>query len=701
MATTVTVQNTLTNDANQPIVGAQVLITLVTYAATAPGYTGTSSVVGAQVATTDSTGTWTAALIPNATITPANTYYRVVEAGYWQSTIVVPASGGPYQLDAVLATPPPTPAAPGITGVQIAASGTVAGVRPEVNLIPGAGVTIAAADNPAGNRVDVTVSSSGAVTSVNGQTGVVSLTAANVGAVAMSGNETIAGTKTFSSAPVVPAAAFPESAVANLPADLSARTVYRGAWAATTAYAPNDLATIGGELLVCITAHTSGSSFSLTNWAILTGPLGRFNVRLYGAAGDGITDDTAAIRAARAAAQSWATSSGTNVAWTWYPPGRYLVTGAPVQGGTTKGNGIFTYPVVATTGQSMIVRDEGPVPATKPLHWQQTTAQTGEGATIIVTSAAGYSATYGQASVFGGPTPEQGYGRSASLFSNAIAEIDNLAIVLPNNPQISGVDCTGMAAMRIGALAVKPNIAPATSIASPTLATQVGVQCPDNNNNDNARIDDLTVYGCYFGALSNEHLVARRITAVYCLAAVEHGRGGDTSHGARIDYLSAENCTIGLGGNGNYPCKIDVGLLDWENDGGGWWATWAVVNDPNGVLLGTVHVTTIGTTHLTYTTGSGTYSARGPAAGLNIRVYDDTRQSGAVAAANFPLPASGVATVNPINRDLMVTAAGGSITGIAVDGQNLGITSGPFILPTCRPYTLTYTGTPTLTATAL
>lgn len=47
--------------------------------------------------------------------------------------------------------------------------------------------------------------------------------AANSAVVHNTGNETIAGIKTFSSAPVVPAGAFPESAVANLPADLAAK----------------------------------------------------------------------------------------------------------------------------------------------------------------------------------------------------------------------------------------------------------------------------------------------------------------------------------------------------------------------------------------------------------------------------------------------------------------------------------------------
>lgn len=46
--------------------------------------------------------------------------------------------------------------------------------------------------------------------------------ASDAATVHRTGNETIAGVKTFSSAPVVPAASFPESAVANLVSDLAA-----------------------------------------------------------------------------------------------------------------------------------------------------------------------------------------------------------------------------------------------------------------------------------------------------------------------------------------------------------------------------------------------------------------------------------------------------------------------------------------------
>lgn len=155
------VQNTATDPGGNPLAQTPVRITLITGpASNTPGYTAAGDITGTLSLTTDLTGHWSATLTPNAQITPANSYYQVVE-GQAVSAIVVPASGGPYQLGAILAAPPPTPAAPGITGVQVAAGGAIAGTRPEINLIAGSGVTIGAADNPAAARVDVTLTATG------------------------------------------------------------------------------------------------------------------------------------------------------------------------------------------------------------------------------------------------------------------------------------------------------------------------------------------------------------------------------------------------------------------------------------------------------------------------------------------------------------------------------------------------------------
>lgn len=154
------VQNTVTDPGGEALSRVNVRITLMTGSANVPGYTGTGDITGTFTVATDQTGHWTANLTPNSAITPANTWYQVVE-NQAISNIVVPASGGPYLLGALLVTPPSAGTPLGITGVQVAADGTIAGVRPEINLISGTNVTVTAADNPTSGRVDVTISASG------------------------------------------------------------------------------------------------------------------------------------------------------------------------------------------------------------------------------------------------------------------------------------------------------------------------------------------------------------------------------------------------------------------------------------------------------------------------------------------------------------------------------------------------------------
>lgn len=107
----------------------------------------------------------------------------------------------------------------------------------------------------------------------------VALKATDTAVVHNTGAEAVAGVKTFSSAPVVPTAAFPESAVSGLVTDLATLTTAAAAKVAK------------GSLL--------------------------YNVKDYGALGDGTTDDTAAIHTCRDAA-----GTGGVV---YFPAGTFIV----------------------------------------------------------------------------------------------------------------------------------------------------------------------------------------------------------------------------------------------------------------------------------------------------------------------------------------------------------------------------------------
>ncbi len=419
----------------------------------------------------------------------------------------------------------------------------------------------------------------------------------------------------------------------------------------------------------------------------------QFAVSTYGAKGDNTTDDTAAINAAVTAAYNYGTSTGTYYAEVLFNAGTYLVSSPATQGGTTFGNAQIPLPVLPTTGQKFTLVLRGAVDTAGLWHWQQTTPQIG-GVTIRSTNVGSNDPTFGEASVIGGPTPAQGYGQAAALFSNMLIVVDGVQVVVPNDPHVCGFDFAGVAEMHVVNAAVKANATPAT-VTAPTQSWQFGLRACDNNNNDYCVIDQYTAEGQNYGLVSNEHLVANEIACIYCVAAVEHGRGSDTSHGAVINYLSAESCQVGLGAVlGSYPCKILVRLLDWEGGTGGF-AGFAVINDGPNRLLGDVSVTTVGTaTHLA--AGTGAFAVNGA---TNVRIYDLTRQAGN--AGVTAVPTSAAATLNPYFRDAYVTIIGGTVSAIAVDGQTLGITSGSVVVPTNKTITLTYTVAPSWTWTLL
>jgi hypothetical protein len=197
MSTTV-VTNVVHDSSGSPLAGVAVRITLETntQGLTLPGVGSSASTTQPVTVTTDNTGTWSVALTPNAEILqPVGTYYLVSEGGYL-SQIVVPVGGGPYTLDQLLTGTPPVPAAQYVLSppaIAVADAGTIAGTRPEINLIPGSGMTIAAVDNPGAARVDVTLTSTGGVTFSNtvvSETGYGQSSTAGTGTTASRGDHT-------------------------------------------------------------------------------------------------------------------------------------------------------------------------------------------------------------------------------------------------------------------------------------------------------------------------------------------------------------------------------------------------------------------------------------------------------------------------------------------------------------------------------
>lgn len=102
---------------------------------------------------------------------------------------------------------------------------------------------------------------------------------------------------------------------------------WRGAWTATTSYAVNDVTTYESQLYVCKTAHTSGSSFSGTNWtpAALGAPVS-WAASTYYPPGQLVQMPTGGRAYFPSGGTSGAsfTNGSDGSAWTYLPGGHYV-----------------------------------------------------------------------------------------------------------------------------------------------------------------------------------------------------------------------------------------------------------------------------------------------------------------------------------------------------------------------------------------
>lgn len=377
-------------------------------------------------------------------------------------------------------------------------------------------------------------------------------------------------------------------------------------------------------------------------------------------------------------------------------PGGYYVGGALTQGGTTKGNAVIPLPVFADTGQKFIIVFRSPFDMAPLWHWNQTSKQRA-GAFIITDVVGTNDATYGPASVIGGPTPQQGYGAASNVWSNMLAVVDGVNVVVPNNPAICGFDFGGIAQMNFKNGGCLADATPSTRTAtgSMTSSWQFGLRTPQNNNNAASDVGKYAAEALNYGALINEHCTVNQYLAIYSVAGIEFGDGGGTGHGIHVRHACIEACDVGVGTiTGGYPTKVKIDRLDFENIG------FALVNDGSNLLLGEINASGIGGGNLlTYGTGPG-YNVNGA---LNCIVRDMGRQKGVQTSPG--IPATTVALRNPFFRDAFVHINGGTVSLVQITdsggtAKTVATSTGvPVLLPANASITLTYTVAPSWTWT--
>ncbi len=521
------------------------------------------------------------------------------------------------------------------------------------------------------------------------------------------GNETIAGIKTFSSAPVVPSGAFPESAIANLATDLSARLKYRGAWAASTAYAVNDLITFSGTCYVVTNAFTSGTGFNLTNLNALVNQPGRFNVQAYGAKGDGTTDDTTAINNAVSAAFAAGVANGTYYAEIYFPPAVYLIAGNPTTGGTTYGSAQIPLPIIeandfgspAVAQQKFTLVFKGTIDATALYHWNQSVPQQ-SGAVLRTTYDAGATQpATGAVSVLGGPNPQGGgvsghqYGAGTNRWNNMLVVVDGITIEVPQNGNISGFDFQGVAEANVISASVLARSTGVGAPAKPAPNWSFGLYMPQTNNNDICNIDHYSCEGLVYGLIIQEHAQVNSIQLINCFDGLVVWPSSGFPHRNVIQYASIENCAKCVVFASTTITKIDIMSLDIE------WLTGQVsgitcliIDDTNNAAAGTINVGSNGSDGISlYQALSG---GNGVSGGAHVKIVNVDQGVGAVTAPS--IPSSTTSFQNPFWRDAAVTITGGTVTNITVDGvTQFTATPATVYVPSGRSIRLTYSVAPT------
>lgn len=482
----------------------------------------------------------------------------------------------------------------------------------------------------------------GDVTSVNGHIGVVVLTAADVGA----GNMT-----------------------------------YRGAWVAGTVYAVNDVVTLAGEVLRCAVAHTAGASFALTNWTNLTGRPGVYNVMLYGAKGDNATDDTVAINAAITAAYAGGQADGTYHADVHFPPGTYVLSGATTKGGATQGNAQVPLPVVPTTGRKFVLELTGTGDGSAFAHWEQTVGQRSGAVLRSTLTGQTVDGTWGVPSVVGGPTVSVGSG----VYTNLKLVVNGITVMAPSNPSLIGFSLRYLAQATIVSAAALANAGPAGVPSLTTLPSDsngIGLQMPQNGNNDAAVVVDYACEGFYYGMSFGEHFTALRVALIYCQVGIFIGVASALSsfHGASIVNLNVEASGIAVqcGGTVGGTFPLWVGLMSVET------MTIRDFDDSNNSLTGWVQWSN---------TGNNVPTVNGAA---NLKIIGTNLVSKHGAATAPGVPGSTTPLTNPFFRDAVVVVTGGTVSAVAVDGVAQGFTATGFtvVVPSGKTITLTYTVAP-------
>ncbi|MEZ0089944.1 hypothetical protein [Streptacidiphilus sp. EB129] len=287
------------------------------------------------------------------------------------------------------------------------------------------------------------------------------------------------------------------------------------------------------------------------------------------------TDDTTAIQNAINAAVAYAQGHG-GAATVYFPAALkafYGVAGA--LNTSASGNAQLTIPVVATTGNKLVLTFEGAGDGSAVQHWQQVPPQMSGSTLVSFGVFANPSAqttsinNHGNPSLLGGPSEPGGYGVAPGVFTNVEVVLRNISLRTTHSAwglaytawDFDGCANAALHSVGYGSLGTVGN----ADFGNPSLfgtGLSIGGILPSSGNNDLVVLDNVTCFGGYtYGLFATEHCDMLGVRILYCWAGLcpvglYDGSVGST-HAIR-GFVSVEAChytlyLIGAGSGGVGP----------------------------------------------------------------------------------------------------------------------------------------------------
>lgn len=429
----------------------------------------------------------------------------------------------------------------------------------------------------------------------------------------------------------------------------------------------------------------TASSSTAASWQAPSSNEWQFNVQSapYNAAGDGTTNDTAAIQAAIDDAAAYA-AANSGYAEVIFPPAIYLLSSA---GRTDRsGNAQLALPVRSGTSNKITLALIGTEDAASMPHWNATTPQLNGVVLKSTWNATDLSATSNEGSVIGGPTLPNGYVSGAN-YSNCNIVIKGIQVQVPftsRGSDTSGIDLRGIANAHIEGVAFFPAATPTQLNGTYTTpGWNFGVAMPVPGNNDLSILRNCSIEGATYGIYLGEHTAADRVATIYCYTGILTG-GFFSSvgqfHHNWIGSASVEACVNGVHIVASGKIIIDSMSVEGSMNH---------VVDSTGNATGSISL-------------GGIISTINVSDPCGVKVTYVDRKPGAATAPT--MPASTTAHRNTLWRDAAVQVSNGTatVTNVAVDGTAILSGPGMVIVPSGKNITVTYSGgTPTWTWTLL